>query len=309
MNPPRTGVRRSRVPARRAGLGAVRRPPAAARRGYPVRPPRRIRRRSSPDAEPGLRAAAAEPAVRHAPMGPPMGIPTPNRTFAPVAGASPFGNVRASTPAVPIPAPSGIPAASTGRSFLFLFNKVQLPIGGLIAVLLAAVGGGLFAGALFWYRATPEPAATTTLAAPAPAATAPAAAAAHRRPGDPAGQARSAGASPSPGCRGGQGSSGARAGRRRRAAGAGRRRGGANRAAARSPRAADEARGASRRCRPRCSCPRQGGSSAQGRGQGRGRPRRGQGLGRPLLAVAARLSSGQAGTRVRRRQRLRAPTL
>jgi hypothetical protein len=91
-----------------------------------------------------------------------IGLPTPNQTFAPVA-VSPFGNVRASAPAIPIPAPRGAPATG-GRSIVY--RRVTLPVGGVLAIALGLGIIGFVIGALIT-RGGSEP--TTIVAAPAPA--------------------------------------------------------------------------------------------------------------------------------------------
>jgi hypothetical protein len=90
------------------------------------------------------------------PAGAPVYAPaTPSPAFAPPAVSSAFGGLRSSAPSIPIPAPSGAPAASVSRSAVF--NKVQLPLGGLVSFLTASFSIGLFAGIIIQRHATPEP--------------------------------------------------------------------------------------------------------------------------------------------------------
>ena len=86
------------------------------------------------------------------PPGRTMRLPTPTLGLlsVPMPLASPASAPQRSlTPALPIPAPLGTPAAGTTASSA-IFNKVQLPMGGLVAFLVAAFTGGLVLGALLW---------------------------------------------------------------------------------------------------------------------------------------------------------------
>jgi hypothetical protein len=91
-------------------------------------------------------------------------LPTPNQTFSPVAASSPFGNARGTMPAIAIPAPSGIPTAGAGRSFID--RKVSVPVVALAAFVVAMFGVGLIVG--FTMRGSD----TQVVVAPAPAAAA-----------------------------------------------------------------------------------------------------------------------------------------
>jgi hypothetical protein len=112
---------------------------------------------------------------------PPYGSATPSPGYGVPSLASSYASGRVSTPAVPIPPPSGA-VAPLGRSRIF--SKVQLPLGGLVAFVGAAFIGGLVFGALLWRGRAVEaqaivPPAPVRVAAPAPApapAAAPAAA-------------------------------------------------------------------------------------------------------------------------------------
>jgi hypothetical protein len=101
----------------------------------------------------GFGVPAPSPSFSVSAPSPPLGIPsygTPALAtgYGPPPGASSvYGGTRASSPAVPIPAPLGAPA-SVHRSAVF--NKVQLPVGGLVAFLIAAFSLGLVVGAWRW---------------------------------------------------------------------------------------------------------------------------------------------------------------
>jgi hypothetical protein len=128
------------------------------------------------------------------PPGRPMRLPTPSAGMSsvPMPLATPASAAsRSLTPALPIPAPMGsLAGPAPGRSAIF--SKVQLPIGGLVASLIAMFGIGLLLGAVFWRgqaatiateppppapivvaKPEPEP-APPPVAAPAPTAAAPA---------------------------------------------------------------------------------------------------------------------------------------
>jgi hypothetical protein len=131
-----------------------------------------------------------------------MRLPTPTTGLSTSTGipvpAPPTPSGRAFTPALPIPAPIGaLTTAPMSRSAVF--NKIQLPMGGLVAFLVAAFGGGLVLGAFLWHGEAPPPAAPSmvvepaappepappTLAAPAPAAPAATAPAPEKAPAAP----------------------------------------------------------------------------------------------------------------------------
>jgi hypothetical protein len=79
---------------------------------------------------------------------------------------SPYaGRASAPMPAIQIPAPSGAAAPSSGSA---IFYKVQVPVVGLVALLVAAAGGGVLVGAKLWRAGAPAPLmATAPPAAPA----------------------------------------------------------------------------------------------------------------------------------------------
>jgi hypothetical protein len=116
-------------------------------------------------------------------------LPTPSGGLPPIAAllaTPPSAPQRAITPALPIPAPVGTPATSSSPASA-IFNKVQLPMGGLVAFLVAAFGAGFVLGAWLWGGGQPvaspvpaqAPAAAQATAVPQPApASAPAAVAA-----------------------------------------------------------------------------------------------------------------------------------
>src|SRR5450432_409852 len=102
------------------------------------------------------------------PPGRTMHLPTPSGGMPsiPMPLASPASAPQRSlTPALPIPAPQGFPpTVSAARSAIF--NKVQLPLGGLVAFFAAAFGAGVVFGGWMWGR---QPVAPTPVAAEAPA--------------------------------------------------------------------------------------------------------------------------------------------
>jgi hypothetical protein len=134
--------------------------------------------------------------------GPGYGFSLPSPTQAPAPSNSPFSariapvgspygarSTSAPMPAIQIPAPSGAAASASGSSGIFY--KVQVPVVGLAALLIAAGGGGLLFGAKLWRsgatatataQTAPTPVAAPTVvqqalppaAAPAAATTAPA---------------------------------------------------------------------------------------------------------------------------------------
>jgi hypothetical protein len=87
--------------------------------------------------------------------GPAYAPAPPSPGYAPPVVSSAFGGQRSSVRSIPIPAPSGAPATSVARSPFF--SKVQLPVGGLVAFLIAAFSGGLIAGAMLWRGTAAEP--------------------------------------------------------------------------------------------------------------------------------------------------------
>ena len=131
------------------------------------------------------------------PSGRTVHLPTPSGGLPPLPMplASPASAPqRALTPALPIPAPLGVPATGTSPASA-IFNKVQLPMGGLVAFLVAAFGGGFVVGA-WWFGgqgsappvAIQAPASPPAAKAPEPAAVAPPApapAAAEPKPAEP----------------------------------------------------------------------------------------------------------------------------
>ncbi|MDB4980510.1 MAG: hypothetical protein JWM82_1262 [Myxococcales bacterium] len=110
-------------------------------------------------------------------------LPTPSGGLSTSTGvpvpAPPAPSSRAFTPALPIPAPIGaLTTAPMSRSAVF--NKVQLPVGGLVAFLVFAFLGGLVLGAFLWHGEAPppmvvEPTAPPAVVAPEPVAAEPAA--------------------------------------------------------------------------------------------------------------------------------------
>lgn len=108
----------------------------------------------------GLSLPSPAPAPANSPFSArlaPVGSPYAARTSAPM-------------PAIQIPAPSG--AAALPSSSFGLFYKVQVPVVGLVALLVAVGGGGVLVGAKLWRsRVTPF---VTPGAAPASLASAPA---------------------------------------------------------------------------------------------------------------------------------------
>ncbi|HVZ74063.1 MAG TPA: hypothetical protein VHJ20_16905, partial [Polyangia bacterium] len=108
-------------------------------------------------------------------------LPTPSGGLSTSTGvpvpAPPQPSGRALTPVMPIPAPVGAMATAPMSSRSAIFNKVQLPMGGLVAFLVAAFGGGLVLGAFLWHGEAPPPpppVAVEPPPAPAPQAAAPA---------------------------------------------------------------------------------------------------------------------------------------
>ena len=103
------------------------------------------------------------------PSGRTVHLPTPSGGLPPIPMplASPASAPqRALTPALPIPAPLGVspPGPSPASA---IFNKVQLPMGGLVAFLVAAFGGGFVVGA--WWFGGQASAPAVAVQAPAPA--------------------------------------------------------------------------------------------------------------------------------------------
>ncbi|HVR01153.1 MAG TPA: hypothetical protein VMT47_03415, partial [Polyangia bacterium] len=99
-------------------------------------------------------------------------LPAPGSDFAPVPTplvSPPSVSHRSLTPALPISAPQGFPT-SVGAARSAIFNKVQLPLGGLVAFFVAMFGLGLLFGAWLWRGQGP-----ITAEAPAPTPTSPSA--------------------------------------------------------------------------------------------------------------------------------------
>jgi hypothetical protein len=91
--------------------------------------------------------------------------------LAPVPAGSPYGGrgTASAIPALQIPAPSGSGAVATGTaSASGLFRKVQLPLGGLVASLVAVLGGGLLIGVVLGRSGSPS--AVAPMAQPTPPA-------------------------------------------------------------------------------------------------------------------------------------------
>jgi hypothetical protein len=167
--------------ARAEGFGAARLP--SPNPGYGVSLP-------SPGQAPG--PSSSPFSARLAPVGSPYAV----RTTSP------------SLPAIQIPAPSGAAALPSGSSGLFY--KVQVPVVGLIALLVASGAGGVLVGAKLWRSGVaipPSPTGAATAAAPpaapvavqqAPSAPAPVAPAATPEPAAaaPPSAAAPAGAAP-----------------------------------------------------------------------------------------------------------------
>ncbi len=107
-------------------------------------------------------------------------LPSPGQLPAPSnspfsARTAPIGSPYAATrttsapmPAIQIPAPSGAAALPSSRSGMFF--AVQVPVVGLLALIVAAGGGGVLLGAKLWRSGTPAAMTPPTLAtAPSPA--------------------------------------------------------------------------------------------------------------------------------------------
>jgi hypothetical protein len=107
-------------------------------------------------------------------------LPSPGQLPAPSnspfsARTAPIGSPYAATrttsapmPAIQIPAPSGAAALPSSRSGMFF--AVQVPVVGLLALIVAAGGGGVLLGARLWRSGAPAAMTSTTLAtAPSPA--------------------------------------------------------------------------------------------------------------------------------------------
>jgi len=107
-------------------------------------------------------------------------LPSPGQLPAPSnspfsARTAPIGSPYAATrttsapmPAIQIPAPSGAAALPSSRSGMFF--AVQVPVVGLLALIVAAGGGGVLLGAKLWRSGAPTAMTSTTLAAaPSPA--------------------------------------------------------------------------------------------------------------------------------------------
>jgi hypothetical protein len=141
---------------------ASQRPPGARKTPTPTTAGARLQT-PVPLAASGPRLPAPTP-----PPGRSLRLPTPSGGLPPIPMplVSPASAPqRAITPALPIPAPSGAPAAATS-TFAFILNKVQLPIAALVAFLVAVFGLGFLVGDM-WRGSD---AVTTAPAAPAPAA-------------------------------------------------------------------------------------------------------------------------------------------
>jgi hypothetical protein len=107
-------------------------------------------------------------------------LPSPGQLPAPSnspfsARTAPIGSPYAATrttsapmPAIQIPAPSGAAALPSSRSGMFF--AVQVPVVGLLALIVAAGGGGVLLGAKLWRSGAPAAMTSPTLAtAPSPA--------------------------------------------------------------------------------------------------------------------------------------------
>jgi hypothetical protein len=116
-----------------------------------------------PTPSPGYGFSLPSPGQLPAPSNSPFSART-----APVG--SPYAATRTASapmPAIQIPAPSGAAALPSSRSGMFF--AVQVPVVGLLALIVAAGGGGVLLGAKLWRSGAP--AATTLATAPSPAAT------------------------------------------------------------------------------------------------------------------------------------------
>lgn len=94
-------------------------------------------------------------------------LPTPNGGMPLFGGSSASGPTR--TPALPIPAPLGAPApAQVAPARSAVFKSVQVPLGGIVACLVAVFGAGFVVGAYLWQGDAPPPvAAEAPVRAPA----------------------------------------------------------------------------------------------------------------------------------------------
>ncbi len=135
-------------------------------------------------ATPPPRSASSPGSGRHA-LPPPSATPSPSK--GPTTGRNRLPTPRPSTPSPAritgqsLPVVPGSGPQQSVRTTSAVFNKVQLPLGGLVTVVGAAFGVGLIIGAVLW-RGSIEPAGepaaheTKPPEAPAPSAPAPAAA-------------------------------------------------------------------------------------------------------------------------------------
>jgi hypothetical protein len=143
---------------------ASQRPPSARKTPTPVTGGARLQTPAplAPHGAPRLPAPTPPP-------GKSLRLPTPSGGLSPLSiPLAPPLSVpqRVLTPALPIPAPVGTPATAASPASA-IFNKVQLPMGGLVAFLVAAFGAGFIVGAALWGG---QSAAPTVATQPAPAA-------------------------------------------------------------------------------------------------------------------------------------------